>query len=178
MRACAHRRCMKQRLAHAARLFFLSRLSADVRCAAVRRGEVTRRRSLAPRLAGHRCGEQRPASSRTIAPVRAVANHVPRCCGPSARRQQSTWSRRLCSIGALPQCRLALCLLADSDRGRWMACGGRCSPGALLYLKSGGAALRSANGGAARLSGAGRPACGWPIRLCAELRGKPLKSWG
>ena len=134
----------------------------------------------------------RPSSRRaaaglvsTIAPVRAVAIICPDAAEPSARRQQSTWMRRLCSIGALSQCRHALCSLADSDRGRWMGVwrallAGSITlfAGALLHLKSGGAAVRSADGGAARLSGDGRPACGWPIRLSSDLRSKPLKSCG
>lgn len=46
------------------RACFFSRDSPpDEPYAAVRRGEIIRRRSPAPRLAGHRCGEQRPASS-------------------------------------------------------------------------------------------------------------------
>ena len=81
MRACAHRRCMKRRLAHAARLFFLSRLSADEPCAAVRRGEVIRRPSLAPRLAAIVAESSGRPRLEQLRPCVRLPNHAPRCCG-------------------------------------------------------------------------------------------------
>ena len=80
MRAYAHTRCMKRRLAHAARLFFSRDSPPDEPCAAVRRGEVIRQLSLASPLGGPWL---RRASAGLVSSncARAVADHVPRCCG-------------------------------------------------------------------------------------------------
>ena len=165
MRACAHRRRMKQHLPHAPNLFFLSRLCARraLRCGWPGRGCSA---AIPGAAAGRAIVRRALASLVSDNCARAVADHVPRCCGAQRAstavdaEQALTLDRRLVPMPT------RLCSLPDSDRGRWMACGGCCSPGALLYLKSGGAA-----------AGDGRPpGCG-PIRPARSLGDKSLKLW-
>jgi len=80
MRACAHRRCVKQRLPHAASLFFLSRLSARraLRCGSSGRGYSA---AIPGAAAGRAIVRKAAAGLVSNNCARAVADHVPRCCG-------------------------------------------------------------------------------------------------